>query len=129
MSALPSLEERVSIVEDTVARLVMSLPLPDAAVRRLHGDVILLNRETATVRQSVIELSVEAQEIQETLGKHTKTLDIHGSLLKAYAAPHRAVQHHAALRCAAPCRAALRHAAPCRAVPRCAARRYPRRTA
>jgi hypothetical protein len=81
MTAPPSLEERVSIVEDTVARLVMSLPLPDATVRRLHGEVIVLNRETATVRQGIIDLSVEAQEIQETLDKHTKTLDEHGTIL------------------------------------------------
>lgn len=78
MIATSTLQQRVSVVEDTVKELVTSLPLPGAYLRTMHKDIGRVKQETAAARMGILDLSVETSEIQSTLREHTATLDRHG---------------------------------------------------
>jgi hypothetical protein len=78
MIATPTLQQRVSVVEDTVKELVTSLPLPGAYLRTMHKDIGRVKQETAAARMGILDLGVETSEIQSTLREHTTTLDRHG---------------------------------------------------
>jgi hypothetical protein len=78
MIATPTLQERVSAVEETVRGLVTSLPLPGAYARSMHKDIGRVKQETAAARVGILDLGVEVSEIQTTLRECTTTLDRHG---------------------------------------------------
>ncbi|MCW2946417.1 MAG: hypothetical protein JWR24_3134 [Actinoallomurus sp.] len=81
MAAIPSLEERVSAVEDTLRGLITSVPLPGAQFRNLHKDVGVVKHDTAVLRQGILELSVEMSEVQATLQAHdTKFHEVQATL-------------------------------------------------
>jgi hypothetical protein len=77
MTAPPSLEERVSTVEDTVQELGTSLPLAAGYLKTMLKDMGVVKHDGAVARQGILDLSVEASEIQGTLGRYGKTLDRH----------------------------------------------------
>jgi chromosome segregation ATPase len=81
MAAIPSLEERVSAVEDTLRGLITSVPLPGAQFRNLHKDVGVVKHDAAVLRQGILELSVEMSEVQATLRTHdTKFHEVQATL-------------------------------------------------
>lgn len=78
MAAPPTLEERVTTVEDTLKQLITSLQPPDSALKKIDRDIQKLTRTTGVAHGCILELVTESEEVQELQKKTIETVTEHG---------------------------------------------------